>query len=184
MIVPELHTRNRHYWENVLSIVKILELAKIETRVGLVLEGQSESEFEFEAISGKKLIAERITRQDDRIKLTDFDPDLVLINNDFSDSSPAILSDLEQIVVPPTEVGWHSRKKNIHFEFYNKLVEEFANLIGMNPSHFLLETRLVQNIDFENKEDRAKLASEIEQMLSSLSPEPVSYTHLTLPTKA
>ena len=173
LIVPELHTRNRHYWENVLSIVKILKLAKIETRVGLVLEGQSESEFEFEAISGKKLIAERITRQDDRIKLTDFDPDLVLINNDFSDSSPAILSDLEQIVVPPTEVGWHSRKKNIHFEFYNKLVEEFANLIGMNPSHFLLETRLVQNIDFENKEDRAKLASEIEQMLSSLSPEHV-----------
>ena len=52
LIVPELHTRNRHYWENVLSIVKILELAKIETRVGLVLEGQSESEFEFGAISG------------------------------------------------------------------------------------------------------------------------------------
>ena len=108
-------------------------------------------------------------RKDNRLLLSDFDPDIILINNDFSDSSPPILSNLEQIVTPPPEVGWHSRKKNIHFEFYNKLVSEFSELINMDPFHFSLRTQLAENINFEITEDRERLANLSNKMLYELS---------------
>jgi len=92
-----------------------------------------------------------------------------LINNDFSDSSPPILSNLEQIVTPPPEVGWHSRKKNIHFEFYNKLVSEFSEIINVDPFHFSLRTQLAENINFEITEDRERLANLSNKMLYELS---------------
>ncbi len=171
LIIPELHTRNQFYWENIISLLKILELAKIDAKIGLVLPGEGESVFEFEAKSGKKIIAEKVIRENNIIKITDFTPDLILINNDFSDLPPKILSDVNQIIVPPTQVGWHSRKKHIHFKFYNKLVSEFSNLLGINPSHFLLETKLMSDIDFENKKDREKLGNEVESMFQKLDSE-------------
>ena len=169
LIVPELHTRNPFYWDNVLAILNILEKANLETRVGLISDNKSVVKFEFESSSKTKVFAENILREKNRVFLSGFDPDLVLINNDFSDSSPPILTGLEQLVVPPAEVGWHSRKKNIHFEFYNKLISEFAELIKMDSSCFSLKTKLVEDINFETVEDRKRLANLSNEMLYELS---------------
>ena len=95
-------------------------------------------------------------QKNNKLFLKDFEPDLVLINNDLSDYSPRILQDLDQLVVPPIEVGWHARKKNIHFEFYNKLVAEFAEMLSLNPYNFSLSTKLVDDINFDISEDRER----------------------------
>ena len=167
LIIPELHTRNPFYWDNILSILNILKNAGLEARVGVISE--KKSVMHFKSSSTIQVAGEPVVRKDNRLLLSDFDPDIILINNDFSDSSPPILSNLEQIVTPPPEVGWHSRKKNIHFEFYNKLVSEFSELINMDPFHFSLRTQLAENINFEITEDRERLANLSNKMLYELS---------------
>lgn len=166
LIVPELHTRNSFYWDNILSLIKILEKADMKVRVGLY-----ESEFDeyyFTASNDEKVLASKIHRIDRKIFLKDFEPDLVLINNDLSDYSPPILQELDQLVVPPVEVGWHARKKNIHFEFYNKLVAEFSEMLSLDPYNFSLSTKLVDDINFDISEDRERLAGLINQMIKEL----------------
>ena len=167
LIIPELHTRNPFYWDNILSILNILKNAGLEARVGVISE--KKSVMNFKSSSTIQVAGEPVVRKDNRLLLSDFDPDIILINNDFSDSSPPILSNLEQIVTPPPEVGWHSRKKNIHFEFYYKLVSEFSELINMDPFHFSLRTQLAENINFEIIEDRERLANLSNKMLHELS---------------
>ena len=166
LIVPEFHTRNNFYWDNILSLVKILEKANLKVRVGLY-DGDF-GEYEFTASDNEKVLASKIKRVGDKIFLDDFEPDLVLLNNDLSDSSPAILENLDQLVVPPTEVGWHSRKKNIHFEFYNKLVTEFSEMLNLDSFNFSLATRLVEDINFDILEDRERLADLTNEMIREL----------------
>jgi len=166
LIVPELHTRNNFYWDNILSLIQILEKADMKVRVGLY-----ESEFDkydFSASNNEKVIAAKIVRENNKLFLKDFEPDLVLINNDLSDYSPRILQDLDQLVVPPIEVGWHARKKNIHFEFYNKLVAEFAEMLSLDPYNFSLSTKLVDDINFDISEDRERLADLVNEMIKEL----------------
>jgi len=166
LIVPEFHTRNSFYWDNIRSLVMILQKANLQVRVGLY-EGDLE-EYEFIASNNEKVLASKIKRVGDKIFLDDFEPDLVLINNDLSDFSPPILENLDQLVVPPTEVGWHSRKKNIHFEFYNKLVTEFSEILSLDPFNFSLATRLVEDINFDISEDRQRLADLTDEMIREL----------------
>ena len=166
LIVPELHTRNNFYWDNILSLIQILEKADMKVRVGLY-----ESEFDkydFSASNNEKVMAAKIVRENNKLFLKDFEPDLVLINNDLSDYSPRILQDLDQLVVPPIEVGWHARKKNIHFEFYNKLVAEFAEMLSLDPYNFSLSTKLVDDINFDISEDRERLADLVNEMIKEL----------------
>ena len=163
LIVPELHTRNNFYWDNILSLIQILEKADMKVRVGLY-----ESEFDkydFSASNNEKVMAAKIIRENNKLFLKDFEPDLVLINNDLSYYSPRILQDLDQLVVPPIEVGWHARKKNIHFEFYNKLVAEFAEMLSLDPYNFSLSTKLVDDINFDISEDRERLADLVNEMI-------------------
>ena len=80
LIVPELHTRNNFYWDNILSLIQILEKADMKVRVGLY-----ESEFDkydFSASNNEKVMAAKIVRENNKLFLKDFEPDLVLINND------------------------------------------------------------------------------------------------------
>lgn len=166
LIVPEFHTRNNFYWDNILSLIKILEKAGLSVRVGLY---ESDfGEYEFYASDNNQVLASKIERIDNKIFIKDFEPDLILINNDLSDYSPAILEGLDQLVVPPTEVGWHARKKNIHFEFYNKLVVEFAEMLSIDSSIFSLSTKLVEDINFDILEDRERLADLTNQMIRDL----------------
>ena len=178
LIVPEFHTRNNFYWDNILALIRILEKASLKVKVGLYKADFGE--YEFHASNSEKVLASKIERIDNKIFIKDFEPDLILINNDLSDYSPSILENLDQLVVPPTEVGWHARKKNIHFEFYNKLVTEFAEMLSINPSIFSLSTKLVEDINFDISEDRERLADLTNQMIRELKnhhkvPEPLIF---------
>ena len=67
--------------------------------------------------------------------------DTVLIGDDLSDDIggaqaagiPGILRGLEQAVVPPLYGGWTTRRKSLHFHAYDRVAEEFAKLIGIDP---------------------------------------------------
>ena len=80
--------------------------------------------------SGAKLTLEPLVRRGNRIGLQDFDPCVVVLNNDLSAGVPAILENLEQQVIPPLFAGWATRRKSRHFTAYSRVAAEFARLVG------------------------------------------------------
>lgn len=159
LIVPELHTKNSYYWENIYVIKTVLENVGYEVRVGIVSDNFDTEQAVFNTVTGTEITAYRAMSSENKIVLDDFVPDIILLNNDFSERCPKKLRDIVQPVVPPVEMGWHTRRKDVHFEFYNSLAAEVAKIIGIDPWVVSIETCLVEDVNFDSPDDR-KRASE------------------------
>ena len=171
LIIPELHTRNPFYWDNIIAIKKMFEIAGILSDVGLIVDDGTNFMIEFASTSDLKVKAATVDKSNNKVFVNDFMPDLILINNDFSTHFPNILKDIDQPVIPPVEVGWHSRRKNIHFDFYNSLVDEFCKIFNMDSNIFQLKTELIKNINVEEYDDRLKVANLINDLKSRIGSE-------------
>lgn len=171
MIVPELHTRNTYYWENISVLKSILEKVNYEVEVGIVSDDFNVDETNFQALGGKEVKAYKVMKRDHRVFTSRATPDLLLINNDFSEKCPKTLRDIWQPVEPPVEIGWHTRKKNIHFEYYNGLAGEVAEILEIDPWIISIETFPEDGADFDNPEDRERVAKIADSMLERLRAE-------------
>lgn len=171
LIIPELHTRNPFYWDNIIAIKKMFEIAGILSDVGLIVDDGTNFMIEFDSSSDLKVKAATVDKSNNKVFVNDFMPDLILINNDFSTHFPNILKDIDQPVIPPVEVGWHSRRKNIHFDFYNSLLDEFCKIFNMDSNIFQLKTELIKNINVEEYDDRLKVANLINDLKSRIGSE-------------
>ena len=92
LLIPENHTRNQFYLQNVAKLVSILRLTGLNIRVGTLLPEITEPTV-LELANGSKLTLEPIQRRGGRLVMKDFDPCAVLLNNDLSAGIPAILED-------------------------------------------------------------------------------------------
>jgi len=168
LIVPELNTRNPYYWENIYVIQSILENVGFSVKIGIVSEEFHLEQAEFKTISGKRLIAYKVINEGHKALIPNYVPDLILINNDFSSRCPKTLKDIIQPVEPPIEMGWHTRKKSVHFEFYNKLAHELSQILGIDPWVFTIETILQEGINFDESQDRERVAKKVDTMMKKL----------------
>lgn len=171
LIVPELHTKNRFYWENIDALSNILENAGYEVRIGIVSDEFTVPEAGFETVSGKMITGYKAYQEDHRVKINGYDPDAILINNDFSEECPKTLRNIVQPVVPPVEFGWHTRRKDIHFHYYNRLAGDVSGIIGIDPWSVSIDTRFVSDVDFDDYDDRRKVADVAESLLSDMRDE-------------
>ena len=168
LIIPELHTRNTFYWENISVLKSILEDVGYRVEVGIISDDDLPEEMEFETASGNTAKAYRALKDNNRVTIANLNPDLLLINNDFSEHCPKTLRDITQPVEPPVEIGWHTRKKSIHFEFYNKLAKEVAQILEIDPWVISIDTIDDYGVDFDSREDREKIAKVADSMINRL----------------
>jgi len=168
LLVPELHTRNPHYWENIFVLKSILESVDFMVEVGLVSDDLYEEEVQFQTASGEEVGGYKVKMDGYKVFVSGFVPDLLLINNDFSAKCPKILRDIWQPVEPPVEIGWHTRKKSVHFEFYNKLAAEVAEILDIDPWIISIETAPEVDVDFDDREARERVAASLDTMLGNL----------------
>ena len=136
--------------------------------IGLVSDELYQDGIGFKTISGKEVKAYKLKRKNDIAYVSEFIPDLILINNDFSSKCPEILRDIRQPVEPPVEMGWHTRRKNVHFEFYNKLAGELADIIEIDPWMISIETFSQKGVDLDKPEDREIVATHVDLLLNRL----------------
>ena len=169
LIIPELHTKNAYYWENILVIKSILENEDYKVMIGIVSDSFEKEHVVFKTISGEELDSWKAKNIGNKIQLDDFIPDIILLNNDFSEKCPKTLRDILQPVVPPVEMGWHTRRKDINFEFYNSLATEAAEIIGIDPWMITVETCLVESIDFDIPDDRKRASECAKKVLSNIT---------------
>src|SRR3954468_1005268 len=71
MLVPENHTRNLHYLQNVAVLKRILEGAGLSVRIGSLIP-ELQGPLEVESSGGDKLVLEPIVRRGNRVGLEGF----------------------------------------------------------------------------------------------------------------
>ncbi len=168
LLVPENHTRNKFYLENVATLFGLLQKAGFKVRIGSLLPDLREPMELTLELSGRKLLLEPIRREGNRVSVGDFSPCTVLLNNDLSAGVPPIFEGIEQDIVPPLNAGWHMRLKTQHFGFYREVAKEFGELAGIDPWWVDPLFRNCGQINFLKREGEECLASNVELLLEDI----------------
>ena len=167
LIVPENHTRNKHYLENLAVLHGIFEKAGFETRVGSLLPGLEEEQT-IELDSGASIRLEPLLREGAGVCVRDFRPDLLVLNNDLSSGVPDFLTGVDQRIMPPVRLGWSDRSKTVHFNFYRDIARDFAALLDIDP--WLIEPlfRNCGEVDFMKRAGESCLSRNVESLLNAI----------------
>ena len=173
LLIPENHTRNVYYLQNVAQIVTILKRAGVRVRVGSLLP-EVAAPTTIALPNGGSLTLEPLQRKGNRLMLAEsvagpsFDPCVVLLNNDLSAGVPDILKNLEQDVMPPLVAGWTTRRKSRHFAAYDTVADEFAQLVGIDP--WLINPYFAScgQIDFQARTGEECMATHIDRILNKI----------------
>lgn len=168
LVVPESHTRNLYYLENLASLVGLLELAGFQVSVGSLLPDITTPQA-FPLPSGRSLTLAPLTRDGNKVKVGEHTPCFVLLNNDLAGGVPPILQGLEQPVVPPLALGWVTRRKSQHFGLYQKAAAEFAGIADIDPWLIDPAYRRCGRIDFQKREGEDCLAHYVDEVLTEVS---------------
>ena len=168
LIIPANHTRNLFYLENIASLQSIIQKAGFEVRIGTLMEDIT-TPTRIELDSSNTVLLEPIRRDQNRILVDNFNPDLILLNNDLTGGEPDMFKNIEQKITPPTSLGWSSRLKSNHFNFYQKVAKEFAELIGVDPWLIDPMFRNCGKVDFMKREGVDCLSSNVKSLLEAIN---------------
>lgn len=167
MLIPENHSRNQFYWENINTLSFLLQEAGFDVRIG------GDPSFfarntTIQLPHGEHILVEPIQRQGKRLILDHYDPCLIWLNNDFSSGIPTYLNDIEQPICPPPELGWHSRLKTTHFSHYRDVAAEFSELLSIDP--WLIDPLFLccDNVDFMQREGELCLTTNVDALLNAI----------------
>ena len=167
MLVPESHTRNPFYLESVATLKEIISKAGFEVRIGSLIP-DLEKNHAITLPSGRQITLNPIERSGNRVHIDDFKPCLVLLNNDLSSGSPEILENLEQMIMPPLNLGWGSRLKSEHFTLYQKVAEELSELVEIDPWLINPLFRNCGEINFMKREGENCLVKNVTRLLENI----------------
>jgi glutamate--cysteine ligase len=133
LLIPENHTRNTFYLQNVARLLAILRQTGLHVRIGSI-NPEITQPTELTLPDGESLLLEPVIRSGRRVGLEGFDPCSILLNNDLSAGTPSLLADLhEQVLLPPLHAGWSIRRKSRHFAAYNDVARRFAKMLDIDP---------------------------------------------------
>jgi glutamate--cysteine ligase len=164
VIVPENHTRNKYYLMNVQRLSEIISNAGYNVKIGSIMLTEVLAE---ELPNGKKIEIFPLERNDNKVLIGDFVPDIIINNNDLSSGKPELLKNLSgQPIVPPVSLGWFKRRKSQHFESYDDLAREFAKILEIDS--WLISTYFTRcgSINFKDKSGLENVANEVEEILT------------------
>jgi glutamate--cysteine ligase len=172
LIIPENHSRNTYYLQNVHELVNLLKAAGLDVRIGSMSPDITEPTSVI-AQDGHTLLLEPLVREGNRIKLKnsdlgDFDSCAILLNNDLSGGVPDILKNIEQNLIPPLHAGWHNRRKTNHFFAYNQVIADFAGMLNIDPWLLNPYFESCEGIDFNARTGEECLATKVQTLLDKI----------------
>ena len=165
LLIPENHTRNAFYLQNIAMLQSIMQQAGMNIRIGSLLP-DLEQPLPVLLPNGDSLLLEPVQREGNKLFTRDFDPCAILLNNDLSGGIPEILQNLEQIIIPPLHAGWATRRKSWHFSAYDNVAQDFADLIDIDP--WLINPYFTScgKVDFHEKEGLDCVAAGVNEILN------------------
>jgi len=172
-IIPENHTRNMRYLENLSTIFEILQHQdrqiyiatfnpEITQKTILELEnGKLITLFPLQKISGKLAII-----NDNQQNIF---ADLAILNNDLTNGIPEILNNIITPLHPNKEMGWHQRTKSNHFTIYNQIAEEIAEILELDPWLISSLHENCDDINFKENIGLDCLAKNVDKILKKIT---------------
>ena len=167
LLIPENHTRNTFYLQNVVALASILRHAGLQVRIGSLLP-EITAPTTLDLPDGSSLTLEPLKRDGDRLKLDGFDPCAILLNNDLSAGIPDILKDLDQPVIPPLHAGWSTRRKSDHFGKYDRVAEDFARMLNIDSWLINPMFATCGEINFQERRGEECLAAHVDDLLKDI----------------
>lgn len=165
LLIPENHTRNQFYLQNVAQIAAVLKQTGLEVRIGSLIPDLA-GPTPVDLPNGQQLLLEPLRRDGNRIGVAGFEPCAILLNNDLSAGIPEILSDLdEQYVLPPLHAGWAVRRKSNHFAAYDQVANDFASAIGIDPWRINPAFSVCRSINFHERQGEECLVANVSAVL-------------------
>lgn len=165
-ILPENHTRNLGYLENLATLLNIFEGTGLEVQLGS-LAAESGNPIMLETPSGRTLTQYPIRREGNKLLLDNgFVPDVVIVNNDMTSGSPEILQTVAQPLLPPVGMGWYRRRKSVHFAAYKKLADAFGQEFSIDPWLLSAEFHQCGVVDFKERTGLDCVAAGIDKVLA------------------
>ena len=165
VLVPENHTRNLFYLQNVSVLRDILSRAGMNVRVGSLIPDLG-APLTLALPDGGTIELEPLVRKGNRVGVEGFDPCAVLLNNDLSAGVPKILRDLEQAVIPPLHAGWWARRKSNHFSEYDDVAADFGALLDIDPWLINPYFATCGKINFQERKGEDCLAGYVSEILA------------------
>lgn len=164
LLITEEHTQNPFYLENVATIKELLETTGYNVR--LAFPKDLAEPIHMNSVTGKELVF--ISGYENNHLFKEFNPDLVISNNDFSLNLEDWSNQMTIPINPPKELGWYQRKKSRYFKHYNHLVNEFSKISGIDPFLFRVETEEFLNFDINSEDSRKELHLAVKNFLEKL----------------
>ena len=174
LLIPENHTRNNFYFENLYMLQDILCKAGFEVRVGSLLENIDTSK-EITLESGGRIKLEAIQRHGDQINVNGFLPCFILLNNDLATGIPELLQGIKQIILPNVNLGWHSRLKSNHFHHYEQVTKEFSELLDLDPWLITPYFSHCSGVDFMQRQGEECLLEKSQEILQATAKKYAQY---------
>ncbi len=168
LLITEEHTKNPYYMENVATIQDLFRQGGFQ--VELAFPKELAEPISLQSSTGKNLLFQ--SGYENSAFFKSYDPDLVISNNDFSLSLAEWSDQNSRPTNPPREMGWYQRQKSRYFKHYNDLVNQFADVAGIDPFLLRVETEEFLNFDINDEASRNKLADRVQKFLDKLA---VSY---------
>jgi glutamate--cysteine ligase len=166
LLIPENHTKNLRYLENVLSFKNLFSQNIV---IGSLIENLAENTT-IDLENGTSITLHPLQRINDKITTKDgFIPDLIVLNNDLTDGIPEVLTNLATPIIPALSMGWHQRTKSNHFTIYNNLAAEFAQLIDIDPWLISSMHRSCHEVNFKEQTGIACLAKYVDELIADLT---------------
>ena len=169
LVIPERHTRNAFYLENVARLALIMRQAGLNIRFG-TLDENIHGPVTIALADGQKIVLEPLERTPRRLGLKNFDPCSILLNNDLSAGIPPVLENLhEQYLLPPLHAGWAVRRKSTHFSCYDDVAKKFSKLVEIDPWMVNPYFAHVEGVDYEARNGEEALAEAIDGVLKKIA---------------
>ncbi|CAL8475410.1 MULTISPECIES: glutamate--cysteine ligase [Caballeronia] len=169
LVIPERHTRNAFYLENVARLALIMRQAGLNIRFG-TLDENIHGPVTIALADGQKIVLEPLERTPRRLGLKNFDPCSILLNNDLSAGIPHVLENLhEQYLLPPLHAGWAVRRKSTHFSCYDDVAKKFSKLVEIDPWMVNPYFAHVEGVDYEARTGEEALAEAIDGVLKKIA---------------
>lgn len=173
LLVPEEHTRNLWYLENISVLQNILESAGYDVLIATFLDNDPKycgktDRITVASATGTDVTLNCLHRVIQSIRDGRDHYDLAILNNDLTAGIPTVFSLLDIPIAPRPEAGWHQRHKSDHFDATHRIVAQAGDFFGFDPWILKCNHRVVDSVDVTIDNDRQRLADAASDLFSEI----------------
>lgn len=165
LLYGENHTRNKFYLLNLVKLQELIQATGRDCHISLPLDDFPQEKITVPLDAEHQIVINRVQQHNHKIAIGDWQPDIILSNNDFSSGLPAQLENIDLPITPSPLLGWHNRFKSDHFRILSTLLTNFGTTFDMNPWELTPISETAQNIHEDNL---SELANKVEQVLEQI----------------